>query len=202
MNLLRQVRIDMYSWLGNMTTVTVGSTFSTNGCGPILDTARLVQTDFCHPQPAANTCKSPNFIQNGDFETAFCAGSSCFLSNDSTIAPWFRSGPPGCPPEVNRVAAWPAYSGNYSMYLTGSCPSTINQLVQLTAGKSYTLSLRLNRNPSCKDEGWDKTGFISVTGGEATNFSFALYDQPWKRVTYTFTAANGKFFIFTLNPSR
>jgi hypothetical protein len=75
-------------------------------------------------------------------------------------------------------------------FSSGWCAYSLSQRVQLEVLQPYTLSFYASRNPVCNDGGLPKTGFVFVTGGEVQNFTFAVNELGWKKVTYSFTASS------------
>lgn len=130
---------------------------------------------------------SANLIKNGDFENhsaAFCKQSWCLVP-DAAIAPWKVT--KGTQVEVDNQP-WPAFSGAWSIDLSGNSAYGIAQTVQVTPGRAYMASFMLKGNPFCADK--VKTGTIQASGQYAMPFSHdvSVGGNNWKLVTYPFVA--------------
>jgi hypothetical protein len=131
----------------------------------------------------------PNLIQNGSFEDGaekVCPRPAawCISNKPEGIAPWYVSSANKDYEVDHSPSPWPAHHGVWSMDLNGNAPYTISQNVELTVGKSYTLTFMLNEN-NCGVP--DKTGFVSATGAPVQNFSH-VNNEGWKLISYTFEA--------------
>lgn len=112
---------------------------------------------------------------------------------DSVVAPWTTLNKWCGGAEPVRTSYWKSYSGNWSLDLAASCPYSIQQIVTLVPGNTYTLSFWLNRN---KDDNFnDKSGFLMATGSASEIFTFAKGEENWRQVRYSFVASNASTTI-------
>lgn len=92
--------------------------------------------------------------------------------------------------EPHRNSYVPSNSGNWALDMNAKCVNAINQQIppsSLVDGRSYTLSLFLNRNNNCGDF-TDKTVQVQVTGYQPKTFTYGAFERHWRQVTYQFTA--------------
>ena len=122
---------------------------------------------------------------NGNFEDQaanYCKKPWCSDLGNDAITPWYEVN--GKQVELDSSPSpWQAYSGNWSVDLSGNQPNVIAQNVNLTVGQEYLLTAWMSINPCGVS---NKTGYVSATGSPQVEFS--INATTWKPIRYSFIA--------------
>jgi choice-of-anchor C domain-containing protein len=162
----------------------------------------------------ATTADAASFV-NGDFETCTpnCPTNTTPLSGGSgQLTGWTVSSGNGgnASQAVQWVTSanggWNAYSGAYSIALSGGYEGTVSQTIATQVGAIYDVSFEVAGNP--KNLGLMKDLGVELNGGSFEQFQFvdastSGTNMAWVKENYTFTATTGETTLsfFNYNPN-
>jgi cysteine-rich repeat protein len=166
-----------------------GGTANGNGC-----------SSTCHLE-AGSTCffTSPNLIQNGSFDQGSTGWTSAYTwTNPATVNAIYNEGTWSISADAHHLHSAIASgfkdaegsASNMAAYFNGASTAldALTQSVNLTAGKTYVLSMYVTNWGGAGDSPYPKLS-ISV-GGQVLTTDLSLSSSTWQRVGGTFVAAS------------